>query len=234
LNDPLAREGSEPAKRCGVCWICREKPIWQVRRDARARLWLLAGPHQRIHLASISVPAPLRRARRSDRPGECGRGQRCRYGYDLPARPHVSCLGAHRDRHHGVRFQSPGMPTQYFNRVSVAGCAPRKSGSHLTPRWREPDSNPRSPRVGELSCRAMNAERPRTSPTNSDAGAAAVHLDFFCSACHSMEPGAGGVLAGSGLRCCSAAWARIRMFSKNPWPGNGRLNQSRNCAVEST
>jgi hypothetical protein len=25
-----------------------------------------------------------------------------------------------------------------------------------------------------------------------------------------------------------------RMFSKNPWPGNGRLNQSRNCAVEST
>ena len=110
----------------------------------------------------------------------------------------------------------------------------RRSSSHWTRRWREPDSNPRSPRVGELSCRAMNAERPRTSHTNSDAGAAAVHLDFFCSACHSMEPGAGGVLAGSGLRCCSAAWARLRMFSKNPWPGNGRLNQSRNCAVEST
>jgi hypothetical protein len=36
------------------------------------------------------------------------------------------------------------------------------------------------------------------------------------------------------VRCCSAAWARIRMSSKNPWPGNGRLNQSRNCAVEST
>src|SRR5882762_9791095 len=48
----------------------------------------------------------------------------------------------------------------------------------------------------------MNAERPRTSHTNSDAGAAAVHLDFFCSACHSMEPGAGGVLA---VAVCVAA-----------------------------
>jgi hypothetical protein len=28
------------------------------------------------------------------------------------------------------------MPTQYFNRVSVAGCAPRKSGSQQTLRWR--------------------------------------------------------------------------------------------------
>ena len=36
------------------------------------------------------------------------------------------------------------------------------------------------------------------------------------------------------LRRRSAAWACIRMSSKSPWLTNGRLNQSRNCAVEST
>jgi hypothetical protein len=72
--------------------------------------------------------------------------------------------------------------------------------SQRTRRWREVDSNPRSPGYGQP--------------------------DFFCSASHSMEPIAHTVWVGCGLRRCSAAWACIRVSSKNSWPGNGRLNQS--------
>jgi hypothetical protein len=51
----------------------------------------------------------------------------------------------------------------------------------------------------------MNAERPEDIVrTNSDAGADAAQLDLFCSACHSMEPGAGRVWVGCGVPRCSA------------------------------
>jgi len=79
-----------------------------------------------------------------------------------------------------------------------------RCGSLVTRRWRERDSNPRSPGQGEFSCRAMRAEVARTSCAHFGAGAAAVQLDLFCSACHSIEPGAHTVWVGCGLEHCSA------------------------------
>ena len=56
-----------------------------------------------------------------------------------------------------------------------------------TPRWREGDSNPRSRYQGELSCRAMKAEPPEDIVrTSFGEGAAAVQLDLFFAASHSM------------------------------------------------
>src|SRR5215472_11378529 len=67
-----------------------------------------------------------------------------------------------------------------------------------------------------------------------------VQLEFFsfsCRASHSIEPGAGLGGAGCGLRGRAAAWAAWSHSRRNSmcrWNEDGRLNQSRNCAVEST
>src|SRR3984893_8182592 len=85
----------------------------------------------------------------------------------------------------------------------------RKSGSHLTPCWREQDSNPRSPDLGELSCRAHYADRPegaRASPKGSLRDSPRELADVrVVAASHSMEPGADRDWAGCGLGRCSAS-----------------------------
>ena len=59
-----------------------------------------------------------------------------------------------------------------------------------------------------------------------------LHLPCYAGGRSQANPKALGVLIA--LRHCSASWAHICQSSKHPWLGNGRLNQSRNCAVEST
>jgi hypothetical protein len=86
-----------------------------------------------------------------------------------------------------------------------------------TRRWRKRDSNPRSPGKGEPSCHATDNTRLRRnwrgqvwSISGFGAEAAAVQLDLFIAASHSMEPGAQTGWVGCGLRRCSAACASWR------------------------
>ena len=81
-----------------------------------------------------------------------------------------------------------------------------------------PDRRPGSGETADRVCTdeaGRDGERPEDIVrTNSDAGADAAQLDLSCSACRSMEPGAGGVLAGCGLehcsaRSCSAFWRMV-------------------------
>ena len=58
------------------------------------------------------------------------------------------------------------------------------------------DSNPRSPGHGELCCRAPYRSLLRRAG-GGEVGTA-VQPDFFCSASHSIEPGAYTVLVGCG------------------------------------
>jgi hypothetical protein len=78
-------------------------------------------------------------------------------------------------------------------------------GERQTLRWRGMDSNPRSPGHGELCCRAPYRSLLRRAG-GGEVGTA-VQPDFFCSACHSIEPGVYTIWVGCGLSRCSAASA---------------------------
>ena len=85
-------------------------------------------------------------------------------------------------------------------------------GSQRTPPWRKPDSNPRSPRPLRVH---LSGHFARSLAEGWDAGAgSAVQPALFCSASHSMEPGAHRILGGGGLRCCLSSCARWRAHSK--------------------
>jgi len=81
--------------------------------------------------------------------------------------------------------------------------APRSMPSRVrsTLRWREQDSNPRSPRHGELCC----ASRHSTSRAWGTGSGGPGDRAFCRSAAHSTEPGAHTVLTGGGLRHCSSS-----------------------------
>ena len=95
--------------------------------------------------------------------------------------------------------------------TAIDGTRPRKSGSHRTPRWREPDSNPRSPspRSDELSCR-LHAGDARTSCVQISGAA---QLDLFFAASHSMEPGANAVRAACGVTSPRSDAGRFLSFA---------------------
>jgi hypothetical protein len=79
---------------------------------------------------------------------------------------------------------------------------PKKTGSHATRRWRERDSNPRSPEpavlrgLREVGCGALRKAPPEDTVRKRVGAPAVPQLDFYCSACHSIEPGAQLVLVG--------------------------------------
>jgi hypothetical protein len=82
----------------------------------------------------------------------------------------------------------------------------KRTGSQWTRRWREIDSNLRSPE-GSVRCKRRSS---RTSWYKLGAGTALVQLDLSCAACHSAEPGAaigfGGLRFGALLeRLCLLA-----------------------------
>src|SRR5205085_9974319 len=77
-------------------------------------------------------------------------------------------------------------------------------GSRETRRWREMDSNHRSP------CMVSSVGEPCHGTSGGVRGtgsAAAVDRAFSCSASHSMQPGAYAVFTGGGLLCCAAVSA---------------------------
>ena len=88
--------------------------------------------------------------------------------------------------------------------VSSIGMRPRKVGfsvdSPLEGEGFEPSVPPRVSSVVPPRMRS----RPRTSCLQILGAGAAVQVDLFCSTSHSMEPGAGRVWVGCGLRRCSA------------------------------
>jgi hypothetical protein len=88
------------------------------------------------------------------------------------------------------------------------------------------DSNPRSPGHGEL-CRAPYRSLLRRAG-GGEVGTA-VQPDFFCSASHSIEPGAYTVLVGCGLSRCSAASAFRRYNSYIPSLFIGSTSNSLNA-----
>ena len=83
----------------------------------------------------------------------------------------------------------------------------RKSGSQWTRRWREADSNYRSPAMASSVGVPCHSTSGGVRGTGSGA---AVDRAFSCSASHSMQPGANTDLAGGGLLCCAAVSASWR------------------------
>jgi hypothetical protein len=122
-------------------------------------LWVVPGGYRRCDNGRCR-----RDAANSPRSREPGSGRRHRRP---PARDSRYCLqlvfrldhvgGGHMLAVTGRHTSTKGTPTE---QVGPCREGRRKSGSHLTPCWREQDSNPRSPDLGELSCRAHYADRP--------------------------------------------------------------------------